>query len=224
MKSFSRMIFLGVSLASAWAWGHARLLEPAPRDNSDSLTVAPCGGLLRTDQPTTVQGGQTLVVKWEETVDHPGKYLVNLSVANDSDFVLFAQEMDVEDAGTLPHLYTKAISVPDIDCDTCTLQLVQVMEEDPLSPTYHYSCADIKIVASTPPDSGSGDEDSGGDGGSGDFGSAAPSEPVKLGGGCGSLGSSSGPGAGPGAMATLLLVFLLPALIYFFLRKRSEVL
>jgi len=83
-----------------------------------------------------------------QAINHPGKYLFALSTGNDVNFQLLNELVDTQNDAVLPHTYSTKITMPNINCDTCTLQLVQVMEENPNVPTYYYSCADIKIVAS----------------------------------------------------------------------------
>lgn len=147
--------FLGFALllATTTAWGHARLTFPVPRNNNSGIKVGPCGGLARSANPMVVQGGSTMMVRWEETVEHPGRYIFSLSLANDQGFQnnILATIVDLQNnPNNIPHLYNAQITLPDIDCPTCTFQMIQSMEENPARPTYYYSCADLIIQKSAP--------------------------------------------------------------------------
>jgi hypothetical protein len=92
-----------------------------------------------------VIGGQNLQVNWQETINHPGKFLISLSMNNDQNFTLLTAVIDNNAT------YTASVPIPDVACETCTLQLIQSMEENPLAPSYYFSCADIRIEASGGP-------------------------------------------------------------------------
>ncbi|MFN8792233.1 MAG: hypothetical protein ACK5Y2_12330 [Bdellovibrionales bacterium] len=71
-----------------------------------------------------------------------------LSLANDQGFQnnVLATVLDNQNLGNnLPHRYQTQIVIPNIDCPTCTLQMIQSMEENPAMPTFYYSCADLII-------------------------------------------------------------------------------
>lgn len=152
MKYITALLF--VFLPSA-LFAHARMTFPQPRNNNAGIKSGPCGGLARSATPTNVVGGQMLTVTWQETINHPGRYIFSLSFANDLGFAqnILATIPDVQNGGGLPHMYTAQIPIPNVNCSTCTIQLIQSMEENPAAPTYYYSCADINITqaAVTPP-------------------------------------------------------------------------
>src|SRR5678815_2627407 len=86
------------ALISATAYGHARLKNPQPRDNQDGYkdpprtppgTGAPCGISEAASQPhTTLTPGAAITVTWEETVNHPGCFVIDFSPANDANFTV----------------------------------------------------------------------------------------------------------------------------------------
>lgn len=134
------------------AFAHARLLSPAPRSNNAGIKAGPCGGLAR-GAPTRLTPGSTITVAWEETINHPGRYILSLSPANDLGFENNVINANIPDrapsaADPLPLRYSFQWTVPDIECETCTLQLIQSMEENPAAPSLYYSCADIRISRS----------------------------------------------------------------------------
>lgn len=148
------VIFCAVcALGPGNSHAHARWLLDGiikPRDPSTELTTAPCGGIARTTTPTTLTPGQTIDVEWEETVDHPGYFVISFSPSGDSNFeqyILAPRIVDTQNNTPTPHLYQAQITLPDLACTDCTLQLVQVMEDNPLSPVRYYSCSDIQLAA-----------------------------------------------------------------------------
>jgi hypothetical protein len=148
------MCLLG-SLATP-AWGHARFKLNAAfkaRNDATGLKTAPCGGIARTDNPTILKAGQTVNLEWEETINHPGYYIIRFSPADDVGFeqnVLVDMHIDDQNETPTPHPFEAQIQVPNVECEACTLQMIQVMEDrDP--PTNYYSCADIQIKAADDP-------------------------------------------------------------------------
>lgn len=151
---------LWAALVPSTASGHARLLAPTPRNASSALKVPECGNVARTANSTKLEQGQTLTVSWEETVEHPGCFIVDVSPAGDTNWRPL-QIFPDDATGPLPHPFTKQVTLPaDLVCDQCTLRLRQIMRAGTpcppanLNPTVdvYYSCADITITATKVPD------------------------------------------------------------------------
>lgn len=147
-------------LASATpAFGHANLLEPLPRDDIAHKT-GPCGPTTRSATPAIFAPGETITVRWEETIEHPGWYRIAFAPAGEVGFddnILVDDIPDIQ-GGTLPRLYEQVVTLPAEPCDDCTLQLIQYMSEvDP--PTLYFSCADLQLVGAAAPDAGPGAPD-----------------------------------------------------------------
>ena len=135
-------------LVPSVAFGHAHLLDPAPRTPIDNggLKTAPCGNIAAQTNYTEMLIGTSYTITWRETIDHPGSYRIALSTNGETAFdnyVIVASGMDIQ-GGTLPRDYSAAITIPDTaNCNPCVLQLRQFMQAaDP----YYYSCADVKFV------------------------------------------------------------------------------
>jgi hypothetical protein len=134
------------ALLPATSFGHARLRLGGtlpPRSTSAGLKAGPCGNVARTNNPTVLQAGQQLTVQWDEVVDHPGYYRVAFSPAGDQGFdanVLVPKVNDV----TGVHAYEATITIPNVECTQCTIQLIQYMTENN-PPSLYYSCADVEI-------------------------------------------------------------------------------
>ena len=77
-------LFVAVPVARA----HLRLLDPLPR-HPDALKLGPCGQAndARGDIIATYEPGETITVRWEEYVNHPGWYRVSFDDDGFDDFV-----------------------------------------------------------------------------------------------------------------------------------------
>ncbi len=148
-----------LTLASPPAWSHARMLATGtlfPRSNSDGLKSAPCGNVARTGVSAVLTAGATQTIKWEETIDHPGQYFIDFSASGDTNWVRLKAHPDVQRSGAtnpLPHYYETTVTVPNVNCEACTIRVIQEMT-DRNPATYYYSCADIQIInasTATPP-------------------------------------------------------------------------
>ena len=131
---------------SSTAWPHVRLLYPRPRVQA-SLKVGPCGGVARTSSPIVLEAGSEIEVEWDEFVDHPGYYQIFFSMGGDKDFILLLDQIeDRRPPSSGPNLYRATVTLPSTPCEQGTLQLIQVMTENPSRPSLYFSCADIRLV------------------------------------------------------------------------------
>jgi Lytic polysaccharide mono-oxygenase, cellulose-degrading len=195
------------------AGAHIELMSPEPR--TLELKVAPCGlGGLPRANINHFDPGQTIEVVWQETIGHPGHYRISFDDDGDDDF---KDPRSFTDLNTAPsvmidniadrtgtQIYRQMLTLPDITCGNCTLQVIQVMTDKPPygdgDDVYH-QCADL--VLGTPADAGVVPDggvraDAGGGGGSA--------------GGCGCAVATRGPSGGVAALlaaSALALVLVL---------------
>ena len=186
--------FFGPAVASA----HVALMEPAARYARDFVKSGPCG---HPDNPAggvvaTFAPGETITVRWDEYIGHPGHFRIALSPEGDGAFV---DPTDYDDLYSAPNVLLDDIEDPagrrdhaveltlpaDLECEACVLQLIQVMtDKPPWGPEggneLYYQCADIRISADGVPVDGGGS--SGGGGASTDTGEASQDD---GGSGCG---------------------------------------
>jgi hypothetical protein len=193
----------------ARARAHVRLVSPLSR-YGDEMKVGPCGRSLgtRTANVTTLRPGSTVTVTFLEIIDHPGYFRIAFDPAGDDDL-----GPPVYDSGTSTFVNPSNVQVladhiadavstsgsvevtlPSIECDTCTLQLIQVMTDKPPFDgldDFYYQCADL-VLSATLPVGGPPPPPS------------SPPPPAMSGGGCGSPSSGA-----PALLAALLALLAL---------------
>lgn len=167
------LALLGLLCAPANAVAHLELNAPASRYGPDALKTGPCGVAngQRTENVTYFEPGQTIEVQWYEYVEHPGHYRIAFDADGDDDFVdpatideLYSNDTvlldDIADKATGDPSYAATITLPDITCDNCTLQVIQVMYDKPPYTTpgndIYYQCADLVLRVGGAPDGGAG--------------------------------------------------------------------
>ncbi|HEY8376243.1 MAG TPA: SCE4755 family polysaccharide monooxygenase-like protein [Nannocystis sp.] len=160
--SLSAFAFVLSTLAASPAAAHIALTDPPARRPDQK--VGPCG--LGANDPrgpnvTVFKGGETITVRWTETVDHPGHYRISFDPDGQDDFVDPAAYDDyytndavlvdqIPDKAGSNQMYEQQVTLPRMSCDNCTLQLVQVMTDKPPyqvgTNDLYYQCADIVLV------------------------------------------------------------------------------
>ena len=229
---------LALCAGASTAHAHFRLLKPTSWIMEDGLgdpqKSGPCGTTsgTPTNAVTTFKPGETITVEWEETIPHPGHF--RIAVARDRS-ELVDPDIDVDSScnyapgsvGNEPPVYpvlldnvyprdnpgfgesfTQEVTLPDMECEKCTLQIIQFMTEHS-QPCIYYHCADIAIVgdgggatdagvdAGGGPQAGAGGTTGGSGGASGSAGMmSTPMMMAGAGGGAGTSSVSNGIGTG----------------------------
>jgi hypothetical protein len=184
-----RTVLFGVAAVAILAplgSAHFKLLEPASwiqeANNGDPQKMAPCGGTSAdpgkpSGATTTVQGGEKLHIKIQETIFHPGFYRVALAVNSRDELpkdpepttvptangprsiagaVHYPPQPPVLADGLFMHTarFDKEqeadIDIPNITCSACTLQIIEFMANHGLNKDGDYTyhhCAVLKISA-----------------------------------------------------------------------------
>src|SRR5688572_26099498 len=73
-----------------------------PRNDSDGIKVAPCGSQVKGSSPVALKAGESIVLKFEETINHPGHFLFKLLDTNDANPVAFDPSVNEYDVGNTP--------------------------------------------------------------------------------------------------------------------------
>lgn len=213
------LVVLGVALP-ATASAHVNLTYPPARSNQQFST--PCGeaGSVRGTNVTTLTPGATITVTWDEVIQHPGHYRIAFDV-DGQDFTN-PPDYTTDTSATSPNLivdliadtntqsYMRQITLPNVTCTNCTLQLIQMNTDKPpydsgaSSDDLHFQCADISLVAAA---SDAGVSDAPGNSGSGGGGSSDAGTGEAFANPYANRGCSTSPGASV-AVALFLLSLL----------------
>jgi MYXO-CTERM domain-containing protein len=170
---------------------HIQMSYPAPRTTSQK--VGPCGAAnsVRGTNVTVLAPGATIVVKWKETINHPGHYRISFDPTGQSFTIppgfndLSATKNVLLDniADNSPNgEYAQTVTLPNTECANCTLQVIQMMTDKPPygdGNDIYFQCADITLQGGvTPqPDAAPGGQDAaGGSGASGGCQSSSSSQ------------------------------------------------
>jgi MYXO-CTERM domain-containing protein len=155
----SILVFASLALFAGEVRAHIKLTSPQPR--TESQKQGPCGagpGDLRGPTVATFKPGEKIVVTWNEFVNHPGHYRIALDEDGQDGFF---DPKDFDDMSGGPGViidgiadqqggdYAQEITLPDVECDNCVLQVIQVMTDKPPysdGNDLYYQCADIAIV------------------------------------------------------------------------------
>jgi hypothetical protein len=164
-RAASWLLATAITATAATSHAHLRVTSP-PNRYGDEQKAGPCGraGGGRSSNVTTFAPGQTITVSWQETIDHPGHFRISFDPDGDDDFVDPAALDDVftNSAVLVDNIpdeadrdYSVAVTLPDLECDTCTIQVIQVMYDKapPLGPPnsiygdndIYYNCADVVL-------------------------------------------------------------------------------
>ena len=163
------------------ALAHMALEAPLPRyptDGDGDNKSCPCGvgqgdrtcnvasdrsDPDRSDDITTYAPGETITLRWRETIGHAGRWRIAFDEdgADMRDFNANILE-DIEDPGGDAgntgdgNLWEVEVTLPTTPCDNCTLQLVQIMDgqtedpvDNPVGRSSYYQCADV-VLSGTP--------------------------------------------------------------------------
>lgn len=159
MKS---LVVVATLLVPSIAAAHIQLSYP-PKRIADQKT-RPCGaaGSTRGANVTVLEPGATIEVVWNETVPHPGHF--RISFDPDGQDFSFPPDATSDTSLTDPLVlldlipdnqntgeFRQMITLPDMECDNCTLQVIQLMTDKPPYTTdansndLYFQCADIKL-------------------------------------------------------------------------------
>ncbi len=202
LASMSRtFVVLLMAAFATEASAHLEVLDPPPRYGRRDIKEAPCGiaGGVRGDSVRRYAGGETLEIRIDEFIDHPSHYRVALDLDGDDGLTdpfciancddgrqptpEFEDRFDdpgVMVLGNFPDEadaeQTLTVTLPDVDCERCVLQVMQIMyDKRPYTPPgttpagndNYYQCVDIAITRTAASDAGpvdaGPDEDAGAD-------------------------------------------------------------
>jgi hypothetical protein len=173
----TRFVFAGAVaaglLASSPAGAHLTLTMPRPitLGGNGQKGPAPCGNTMPARLATKFRPGETIMVRWTETIPHVGRFRIaidddgrdfpNPMTRKDTNatlpvFIDGIDEKTVNANGPIMHEY--ALALPSRPCAACTLQVIQIMKVNPpYNPApgadIYYACADL-LIEGDPVDGG----------------------------------------------------------------------
>lgn len=189
---------LAIFLVPAFAAAHVRITSPTPR-SSDQLKERHCGqtGGTRANVQT-YRPGSPLHLVWDEYIVHPGWFRISFQQNGDT-FEIPPASNGKTGSGATSNYPTEDltgktdpgtgsliiadrikhgtlsldITLPSVECNNCTLQLIQMMTDKPpyatdtTSDDIYFACVDLVLSATAPiPDAGpTGSGDGGSSGG-----------------------------------------------------------
>jgi hypothetical protein len=210
---------VSMALGAGVAQAHILLVDPKPRDNNDAHKndAMPCPRRTATQPVAMYEQGAMVTVKFNETTNHPGCFLVDISAGNDTGWMKLGT-MPHSAMGRTPRPYQTTVALPaGMSCEACTLRVLQYMTraEPATCPpatiepgSTYYQCANIVIKGAAPsmpdagpamPDAGATPDASAGAGGSGGTGGSGGSAGMSGSGGAGGRGGSGGSGGRAGS-------------------------
>ena len=158
------------------AFAHFRFVEPpsALSTENGGKGAPPCGEGTPSGIVTKAQGGHPFTIRLIEFIPHPGHYRIALSVNSRAEIPKDAEAV-VKDGqsvsapidsnpkipvlmdGVFVHTTTPRntewkvdVTLPNLTCEKCTLQVTQFMAQHGLNPGggfYYHHCADLQITA-----------------------------------------------------------------------------
>jgi hypothetical protein len=183
-------LLAGAAFASPPARAHINLLEPAARvpGRPDSmLLLGPCGQRQNErgeERVSVFRAGQTIDMVWEVYVQHASYFRIAFDPEGDDSFSTrpsspsdaaaddptrlepgegeLILDYILDRAGAVERV-ERRVTLPDVECDRCTLQLTQFTYGLPLDDAIYYQCADLVLEAGDP-SSAAGDAEGPGDG------------------------------------------------------------
>lgn len=160
-------VFASLILAasSATADAHFTLTYPHARysNSSEGMWYGVCGRDPETgrDHVTILHSGSTITLTLIQTIFHPGYFRVSFDSDGEDDFPPHPAAYGmVEDSpailmNNIPAVTASLsvdITLPNIECDNCTLQVLNVLADKPPFGTFddfHHQCADLVLVNDT---------------------------------------------------------------------------
>lgn len=208
----SLVLLCGTQVADA----HLRITSHQSR-YGDTQKAGPCGqanGIRTTDKVYIAKPGIEVTLTWDEYINHPGYFRIDFDLDGDDGFVNpildCANKTSIPDCfdttNTGPYMVNNitdeaarvqsyTYTLPNVECDNCTLQIIQAMQDKPPYEVdgneLYFQCIDIVLDSNGPDtltlmEAGGGDSDAG-PGSENDAGPGSESD--------------AGPGTGVGADA-----------------------
>jgi hypothetical protein len=185
MRAFGTGVVVLVAAAGA-THAHLALDQPESRYGPNTLKDGPCGRIdgERSGNVTVLEPGATIEVVFREYINHPGHFRIAFDADGDDDFrdppCLSHCESRTDASPPVFGEYSDAtvlldaipdtqggesritVTLPDVECERCTLQVIQVMyDKRPITSPgndLYYQCADLVLRRAATGESDAGPE------------------------------------------------------------------
>jgi hypothetical protein len=184
-------VLAGGVLASTSAQAHINLLEPVarvPGRPDSTLRLGPCGQRENERleaRASAFRPGQSIDVVWEAYVQHVSYFRIAFDPDGDDSFSTRPSSPSDASADDPTQLLAgdgelildyildrsgevdrveRRVTLPDVECDRCTLQLTQFTYGLPLEESFYYQCADLVLDAGDDVLGAAGEPDAAGEG------------------------------------------------------------
>jgi hypothetical protein len=139
--SRSAAVILGIFSLFSLTSAHVRLVCPVPLTADSGLKSGACGAVADPGKPATQISPGLLPIVMEETVFHTGAPFRLALMSTDAiinsaraDFTptctyVLLNHIPHKSTSTGSNLYTITVEIPDVNCQNCALQLIQVMTD-----------------------------------------------------------------------------------------------
>jgi hypothetical protein len=166
LRSFACAVLLSLCLGPV-AKAHVHIVSHETRYGSSTIKSPPCGvsatSSARGEVVHTFQPGETIRIEYDEYISHPGHFRVSFDVDGEDDFVepaayddLYTNETVLLD-GIAAHdqpgqggIRSVDVTLPNVECENCTLQLAQIMTDKPpyvpATNDLYYNCLDVVLA------------------------------------------------------------------------------
>ncbi len=117
---------------------------PPRHRNMTNEASAPCGVGERSPS-SELKAGESIELQWEEVISQEGYFEIYFSPADDSNWVLLKKiNNPVQQGSSGVVLHSTEVDVPLVNCENCTLQVIQTITGN--VEAKYYSCSDIKVT------------------------------------------------------------------------------
>lgn len=172
MHKLTTVTLTGTLLFATSAHAHIDIMSHDSRPGGNQK-VGPCEGVPRGSSVYTYEPGETITLEISETIPHPGWFRVAFDDDGEDDLLppasidppayyvndaVLMDELDKHDQRGLGGTHTWSVTLPDVECDNCTLQVIQVMLDklpyDPnetdfiFSNDLYFRCIDVVLKRS----------------------------------------------------------------------------
>jgi MYXO-CTERM domain-containing protein len=170
-RAWPILLLVPLGLVPRSTSAHIEIVSHTTRFGPEMQKQAPCGvaGASEPGEVYVYAPGATVHIAWHEFIDHPGHYRIAFDNQGDDDFPTPTSADDRYANATVlidgiadedgVHDYGVDVTLPDIECERCTIQVIQVMTDKPPfgdGNDVYFHCIDVALSVGGDPSTGDG--------------------------------------------------------------------